>query len=320
MQRLRNESGVVGVFVAISMTILIGMLGFAVDIGALYNERRQLSNGADAAVLAIAEDCALGVGSCDPGTATVTARNFANANANDGAAFVEDVSLDLSARTVRVEVGTLESDGGRVLTPFFAQVVGWEGSTVHASASALWGYPSSMRNVLPLIISECEFPIGTPVPTPTRTLYFHDGNNADPCNATAGQDADGDGRLSGGFGWLDTDGDCASDLATGNWIFADPGSSASQGCSPPDISGLLGEPTPLPIFDDLAGLGANGKYHISGFALFVITGYNFGGQYKVNPPCSGDERCVSGYFTSGVVHDGVPGGPNRGIVIVKLTG
>ncbi len=81
-----------------------------------------------------------------------------------------------------------------------------------------------------------------------------------------------------------------------------------------------GEAVSLPIFDDLAGVGANGKYHISGFALFVITGYNFGGQYKVNPPCSGDERCVSGRFIPGTVHDGEPGGPNRGIVIVKLTG
>ena len=67
-------------------------------------------------------------------------------------------------------------------------------------------------------------------------------------------------------------------------------------------------------------LGAGGSYRIAGFILFRITGYNFGGQYKVNPPCSGDERCVSGYFDKGVVHDGEPGGPNRGIVIVKLTG
>lgn len=320
MQRLNGERGVVGVFVALSMTILIGMLGFAVDIGALYNERRQLSNGADAAVLAIAEDCALGVGSCDPATATVTARNFANANANDGFAFIEDVSLDLNARTVRVEVGTLETDGGRVLTPFFAQVVGWDGSTVHASASALWGYPSSMRGVLPLIISECEFPLGTAVPTANLILTFHEGNNTEECNAVAGQDMDGDGKLAGGFGWLATNGNCGSDLSTGSWIFADTGSSPSNGCSLPDLSGLIGIPTPLPIFDDITGVGANGQYHISGFGLFVITGYNFGGQYKVNPPCSGSTRCVAGYFTPGTVHDGEPGGPNRGIVIVKLTG
>ena len=47
---------------------------------------------------------------------------------------------------------------------------------------------------------------------------------------------------------------------------------------------------------------------------------NLGGEYNPNSLCSGDERCVSGFFTTGVVPDGGPGGPNNGIVIVKLTG
>jgi hypothetical protein len=81
----------------------------------------------------------------------------------------------------------------------------------------------------------------------------------------------------------------------------------------------VGEPVPIPIFDDLVGVGIGGEYHIAGFALFVITGYNLGGQFRLNPPCSGDERCVSGYFTTGTVYDGEIGGEYRGIVIVKLT-
>ena len=320
MQRLRTDRGAVGVFTAVLMAAMLGMLGLAVDVGAMYDERRQLSNGADAAVLAIAEDCALGVVSCDTSTATATAQGFASANARDNAAFIESVTLDTGAKTVRVETSTLDPEGNRIFAPFFAQVVGWGGSTVYASASALWGYPSSMRGVLPLIISECEFPVGTAVPSPHEILTFHEGNNTEECNAVAGQDTDGDGKLSGGFGWLSTSGDCASDLTTGSWIFADSGSSPSNGCAPPDLSGLIGVPTPLPIFDDIDGVGANGRYHISGFGLFVITGYNFGGQYKVNPPCSGSTRCVAGSFVPGTVHDGIPGGPNRGIVIVKLTG
>ena len=322
MQRLKRDGGVAGVFVAITVATLLGFVGFAVDIGAMYDERRQLTNGADAAVLAIAEDCALKI-TCNPGSAKKTAQDFANANADDGAAFIESVSLDVAAKTVRVDTGTLTPSGDRVFAPFFAQVIGWDGATVYGSASALWGYPSSIRNALPLIISECEFPEQVPTPenpSPNLTLYFHDGNNAEECNATAGMDGNDDGKLAGGFGWLDTDGDCSSDLSTGTWYLADPGSSASNGCKPSDISILIGEPTPLPIFDDLVGVGAGGKYHIVGFALFEITGYNFGGGYKFNPPCSGDERCVSGRFTSGVVHDGELGGPNRGIVIVKLTG
>jgi hypothetical protein len=320
MQWLRRDDGAAGVLIAISMAVMLGMIGVAVDVGAMYDERRQLSNGADAAVLAIAEDCALGVGSCDPATARVVATGFASANARDGFAAVDSVSLSPGQRTVQVVTSTLTAGGGTTLTPFFARAVGWEGSTVYASASAEWGYPASMRNVLPLIISECEFPLGTPVPTPSRILYFHDGNNAEPCNAVAGQDADGDGRLAGGFGWLATSGDCLVDLTIAMWVGTDTGSSPSIGCSPSDVSALLGTPTPLPIFDDIVGVGNNGTYHIAGFALFVITGYNFGGQFKANPPCHGDARCVSGYFVPGVVHDGDVGGPDRGIAIVKLTG
>lgn len=322
IRRLREtrDRGAVGVFMAISITVLFGMVGFAVDVGAMYDERRQLSNGADAAVLAIAEDCALGTKSCDTSTATGTAQSFANANARDGAAFIEDVSLDVGARTVRVQTGTLTAGGDRNFAPFFAQVIGWDGATIHAAATALWGYPSTMRNILPLIISRCELDKAV-FDNPT-ILYFHDGNNAEECNAVAGMDTDGDGKLSGGFGWLVANGgNCTTTtLAISDWISADPGSSPSNGCSPPDLSGLIGEKTPLPVFNDIDGVGAGGQYHIDSFVLFTITGYNFGGQYKVNPPCSGDERCVSGFFTTGVVHDGEPGGPNNGIVIVKLTG
>lgn len=319
MLRLNDDRGAVGVFMAITIVVLIGMLGLAVDVGAMYAERRELANGADAAVLAIAEDCALGVGSCDSATARSVATAYAGANASDGLAFVDTVELDVSRRQVRVQTSTLAVDGSRVFEPFFARVVGFGGSTIAADATAIWGYPRSMRNVLPLIISECEFPGTGNLPTTPRVLYFHDGNNAEPCNAHAGQDTDGDGFLAGGFGWLATDGTCAASMEEGAWLYTDTGASPSNGCSSGDINAVLGVPVPLPIFDDLTGVGSNGRYHVSGFALFVVTGYNFGGQYRVNAPCQGDQRCVSGYFTTGVVHDGDVGGTNRGVAIVKLT-
>ncbi len=319
MRRLNDERGAVGVFMAITIVVLFGMLGLAVDVGHMYQERGELRNGADAAVLAIAEDCALGVGSCDASTARSKAEEYATDNASDGYAAVDSVELDVAEKSVRVVTKTLTAEGDNVLRPFFASVVGFDGSTVYGDATAVWGYPASMRNVLPLIISECEFPGPGSLPGPLETLYFHDGNNTEPCNAVAGQDTDGDGKLSGGFGWLKTNGTCVSSMAEEDWVITDTGSSTSSGCSAPYISSLIGTAVPLPIFDDITGVGSNGRYHVAGFAMFVITGYNFGGQYKVNPPCHGDERCVSGYFTTGIVHDGEIGGSNRGIVIVKLT-
>ncbi len=72
------------------------------------------------------------------------------------------------------------------------------------------------------------------------------------------------------------------------------------------------------------GLGANGEYHIAGVGAFFVTGYNFGGQSKTpsaaSAPCSGDDRCMSGFFTTDIDYTGTLGGVNRGLIIVKLTG
>ena len=61
MRWLDDERGVSLIFVAILLPVLFGFAVFAVDAAALYEERRELQNGADAAVLAIAEDCAFGL-------------------------------------------------------------------------------------------------------------------------------------------------------------------------------------------------------------------------------------------------------------------
>ena len=321
MRRLTDDRGFAGVMVAITIVVLLGMAGLAVDVGAMYQERRVLRNGADAAALAIAEDCALGATSCDQYTASVTAKSLADANSDDGASAVDSVVINTSAQTVAVTLSTLDPDGRTTLDPYFAEVVGFDGATVRAEAIAQWGFPSA-GYALPLVISECEFPFGSGLPTPQQTIYFHDGNNTEPCNAQAGHDADGDGFLAGGFGWITSGTGCESYLTIGTWKDDDPGSSPSNGCVPSDVFELIGEAIPLPIFDDIVGVGTNGRYRISSFALFQITGFNFGGQYKypANPPCRGDERCVSGRFTTGAIYEGEFGGPDRGFYLVKLIG
>jgi hypothetical protein len=321
MRRLNDEQlGAVGVLTAIVIAVLLGAVGLTIDVGAIYRERRELRNGADAGALAIAEDCALGLSTCHPGPAKAIARDYGSANASDGYADVIDVNLNLSAKTVTVHLGTLTKEGGRNFEPFFARVVGFNGTTVQAAATARWGFPSELWVHLPLIISDCEFPGAGSLPSPDQIIYFHDGNNASPCNAQAGLDADGDGVLAGGFGWLDTDSGCEKYLVDARWYASDVGSSPSTGCSTTDVARLVGQEVALPIFDDILGVGSNGSYHIKGFALFHITGYHFGGQFTVNAPCRGDQRCISGYFTTGIIYDGKSGGDNNGFVIVELTG
>ena len=63
-ERLRSERGATAVLVGILLVPLVGCLAIALDVGALYVERGQLQNGADAAALAVAQECAED-GKCD---------------------------------------------------------------------------------------------------------------------------------------------------------------------------------------------------------------------------------------------------------------
>jgi hypothetical protein len=350
LSRLSNptpsESGATIVFVTVALVGLLAMMAFVLDFGRIWQERRELQVGATAAALAIAEDCALGL--CDAVyDELATAELYADANAGDGAASVAYVDLDLTDQTVHVVTATEDSAGGDTMDMLFARIVSFDEITVGAEARAAWGAPYQLAT-LPIIISDCEWnrdepgwpgsdPDALPYPAdlttepipPMVTLLFHDGNTTEDCNAVAGQDADNDGRLPGGFGWLDTEGNCVAQLYDG-WADEDPGASPSTGCEPDDVTDLLfGEPILIPYFDDVEGAGAGGQYHIAGYGAFVTTGYNFGGQYKefraplTELPCVGDERCLVGWFVRMVIHDGDIGGiggEDRGVVVVKLTG
>ena len=58
-----SDTGATIVFVAVILVALLAMSAFAIDFGRMWEERRQLQNGADAAAVAIAEDCVRGL--CD---------------------------------------------------------------------------------------------------------------------------------------------------------------------------------------------------------------------------------------------------------------
>ena len=327
---INDDDGASMVLVAISMVVLLAFVGLVIDVGRIYDERRQLSRGADAVVLAIAADCATFAKPCDDATALATGEEYADANAGDGAAAIESLELNVAERRVWVRTKTIVAEtGSDELEMFLAWIVGFDSLTVYGQAEAIWDYPTGGA-ALPLIISVCEYerwvdPDTGPDPDLSVIIYFHDGNTTEDCNAQAGQDSNGDGVLSGGFGWLSTDGNCSADVYDGNWVYEDPGSSASTGCSAEMLYNLIYDKTVIiPYFNDTQGLGANGQYRIAGLGAFHVTGYNFGGQYKAPSsslaPCSGDERCVAGYFTTDQIDQGQIGGENFGVVLVKLVG
>ncbi|KQW04794.1 hypothetical protein ASC66_13815 [Leifsonia sp. Root4] len=315
--RLRSERGASAVIVAILLVPLIGFVAIAVDVGALYWERAQLQNGADAAALAIAQDCADATG-C--GDSAALAASYTNSNANDGAANVLTPVFP-NNHTVIVSDSTREagSNDSAISHPF-AALIGTTSTTVGASATAEWGPPGA-GPVLPLALSFCEFQESLPLVPGTRMSVRTDTNKIckkDPTGAD----------IPGGFGWIDQiPGKCEAYVnlnAVGElWLGNDPGNSVPSLCSA-KLDLIKGTTVLIPIYDASRGTGQNGEYRIYAFAAFHVTGWKFSGKTSLDPAApscgGGNARCIQGYFEKWVSIDTAfeLGGPETNSSLVKL--
>ena len=357
--RLGDDRGAVVATLAIVLGagVLLGMAAVVVDVGRLYAEREQLQSGADAAAWAVAETCVREPERCGAGLAA--ARWYANANAADGAAEVTSVCGrgpglpacgpaatnrtaclgDAPADTAYAEVRTrtLRPDGGALLPGTFARAVSGEPDTaVAACARVAWGPPRTARG-LAVTFSTCEWneltgdgstfwpapEDGLPPASAERVVRLKD-NTATTCGAgPSGWDA------PGGFGWLDdADGTCSTTVSVDGSFGGSTGNSVSSACRAA-LADLRDRrrPTLIPIYDGVRGNGANTTYHLAGFASFVPTGYYLSGLTSPSwltgrHACRGQERCLYGYFTRGLVPTAGAeiGGPDLGVSIVNMVG
>jgi hypothetical protein len=292
------------------MVPLMGFAAIAVDAAALWTQRLQLQTGADAGALAIAHDCAFGTSLC--GTPTSTAQQLATANMSFDAATATVMALSSSSVTVR---------NSGVRDYWFAPALGYESSTIITRATATWGAPTGGTAVLPLTFSYCEFKAQTggaaPSGTTPRTIYLTKSSGVAGCTGPSNN------AVPGGFGWLTVNSGTCNTTSVIGGLVSDPGNSVPSSCSTSDFLAWQGKTVLLPIFDQASGSGSNAAYRIYGYAAFVLTGYHFGGQYTWNTPCSGNARCIRGYFTRFVdeANNFTYGttAPNLGASVVKLT-
>jgi Flp pilus assembly protein TadG len=308
MQRLRDERGAVAVMVGLLIVPLIAFAAIAIDVSAMWSERQQLQTGADAGALAIAQDCAKGT--C--GSPTQTAQSLAVANVHGQQTTGAITALTTSKVTVRTS---------GVKKHWFAPVLGVDESTISAQATARWGGPIGGTAVLPLAFSWCEWKAqtggGLPTGTTPRTILLSK-TSGTTCTGPSGN------VVPGGFGWVDPDsGACTKASVINSILTSSTGNSPPNGCSQAQFAALVGHDVLLPIFDQAGGTGNNASYRVYGYAAFRITGYYFAGQYSKNPPCSGNARCISGYFTQFVTLDDAfdfgAGAPQLGAAVVSLT-
>jgi Flp pilus assembly protein TadG len=306
--RLESERGATAVIFALILVPILGFAAIAVDIGSLYADRAKLQVASDAAALAVAHDCAMG--NCGDMLATATSLVVANM----GAATASQPVLGSSPLSVTVTGSTPQQH-------WFAPIIGHDSTAVSATSTVAWGGPTGGTSMLPLAFSWCEFAAqtggGLPSGTTERTILLPK-KAATPCPGPQSGNP-----VPGGFGWLVADpGTCHATTAIGDQTPSEPGNHPSKGCSQSDFLALQNKSVLLPIYDDAGGNGSHAWYHVYGYAAFTITGYYFAGQFSLNAPCGGSERCISGYFTRFVdLGDGwsySPTAPQMGASILRL--
>jgi hypothetical protein len=356
--------------------VLLGLGALVVDAGAMYAERAQLQNGADAGALAVAFGCAKGTATCSPGGRTGA---LANSNANDLHATVDNVCgrapggllpacpapappgcADSPGPTVtyaQVQTSTLTSGGSGLLPVSFGEALlgsGYDGKTVHACAQASWASVGAATS-LSATLSLCSWnaatsngtvfaPPGLYPPWPPRypntatppapgvpggeqVLQLHGSGN----DCVGGRGAGW--QLPGGFGWLSDQGSNCTTTVDANGIYDDDTGVSVSGACVTALTDARNSRTALylPVYDGVEGTGANGDYHLAGFAAFVVTGgylNGSGGGFKVPSTisgtayCSGTKRCLYGFFTQALLPPGTvtTGGTNFGTSVVRMIG
>lgn len=239
--------------------------------------------------------------------------------------------------------------GGTATTPITVSICEWQTMTAGGTSwvvdppSGAWpGYGGAGQPPMPGGFTDPN--------TAGREQMFTLHDPAKPPCSYNGKDT------AGGFGYLDPTGSCEATVTTVNgvdmWSNIDTGSSATGDCQT-KLANLWanGPVIDIPVFDcivksttgtpaggiagkDCTGGGGSGAisyYHIVGWAKFYLSGYKIGGapatertaRAKGVVPCSGAQRCLSGWFVKGVLASAptiVPGGPNLGSYAVVPVG
>lgn len=305
---VKEDRGAVAITFALVLVVLLGFVGLGVDVASAFAKKQEMQNGADAAALAAAQECAT-VG-C--GSAAGVAQTYADGN----------VRRDSVGAAVSFPAGNQVRVTAEGPSPNnFLPVVGVNSFDVEAAATAVWGSPTA-GPVIPLTISACSFfdQLGTPQIGDIVEMWVPK-NDSGPAPAPCDWHAD---YPPGGFGWLDGGDDCTVDVTVGMWAPGKPG------LSPPacDLSGYLGQTILIPIFDDDRGTGSGAEVHIMRFAAVKLLGLeyqqgkpdDFGEKCGSKPGKDFFKTCLRGQFV-GFVSSGdgfTLGPPGTEIVIVEL--
>ncbi|MGO4886434.1 pilus assembly protein TadG-related protein [Anaerobacillus sp. MEB173] len=142
-----DERGVVMVFVALGMVVILGFCALVVDVGMLYFEKSKLQKAADAAALGGAQELPF-----SESEAKAKAVSIANENINGATIPTPEVGEGGTPTWIRVQ---LERD----VPPTFARILGFNNDiTVKANAKVELNALSSGEGVLPIGVDLEKYP------------------------------------------------------------------------------------------------------------------------------------------------------------------
>jgi len=272
------------VFIIVALTAVVIGAGFAIDVGQYVVAARSAQNTADATALAVATDCAL------TGAPTADYAPYRKPG--------QAISAPTCGSGETTITATKDVDG-----LFLQQSAG----AVDRDATARWGTIAG-ANVLPIVISDCEFSQSLLAGSNDVTLYLDDPKPQSGCSS-----------LPGGFSQLDGDG-CAVAVTAGGDAPGQPGGALQKvvPCITNPGSPALPHTVLIPVYDaaacEAAGCKGRGPYPILGFAAFQVTGYSFNGNNyagSLGKQCPDDHArgryCIRGDFIEFTTTQGTPG-------------
>ncbi|WP_169448529.1 pilus assembly protein TadG-related protein [Ornithinimicrobium pekingense] len=315
------------VMVAVSLMVLIGFVGAGVDLASIYAKSQEVQNGADAAALAVAQQCAGSEGCPDDDDLAST---FVAANVRSQK---ESVAVDVTypdANRVSVRAQGQHDN-------YFLAILNIDSTQIGESASAVWGVPTKGVTTMPLTFSRCSFEKQGGATGKDVVLYLpkHLDGSESCITSTSGV------AMPAGFAYIDDQGatsGCGRLVEAGGWIASQTGNTP-KGCKAEDIE--VGTTVLVPIYDYCWTDKHNVKdctqgapeppgytkswdrwYHIESFAAIKISGYYLGSIEAGSPvPCKGEDRCIRGAFVEYVSLDDAweyGDGPDRGAAVVAL--
>ena len=356
MQRLtylREDRGAVAVWVALLLVPFMGVAALAIDIGAAHADRQRLQIGADAAALAVAQDCAMGA--C--GDVDATAQELATANnplGGPATGVVTDAS-DLAGGYVQVQTSSQRDYWfAPALGPAFADVEPF------AQSAAVWGPPSGGRSAIPFTFAACEMegfgvlelgaggdPVGLNSAAVGQRFALEQSKVTNP-EACPERPQSGN-WTPGGFGWLAPDGaaneaTCSVQTEIGQTIDSANGNSQGSHDSPcyaalrQAIDLADADPTAaalLPVFRSNTAESINDPttYLIVGYVAVTLEGYHFQGNRCYGETESGGSACAASaggnggwiviepqrYIANEADFETSPAAPDLGSAVVSLT-